>query len=50
MHECIGDGRVVSPAAVEPRTRPAPHSETRNSVHKHISLKPSGFPFLRVTL
>jgi hypothetical protein len=50
LHVSIGDGRGAPAAPSEPRTSPAPDSESRENIHQHISLKPSGFPFLRVTL
>jgi hypothetical protein len=50
LHASIGDGRAARSSTVEPRISPAPDSATLHSVNQHISRKPSGFPFLRVTL
>jgi hypothetical protein len=50
LHAYRGDGRAARLSPVKPPISPAPDSATLNSVNQHISLKPSGFPFLRVTL
>jgi len=50
LHGSIGDGRAARLSPVEPPVCPVPDSETIKSVNQQISLKPSGFPFLRVTL
>jgi len=50
LHVSTGDGRGAPSTPVEPRTCLSPDSETRENIHQYISLKPSGFPFLRVTL
>lgn len=50
LHGSIRDGRAARLSPVKPPVCPALDSETLNSVNQHTSLKPSGFPFLRVTL
>lgn len=49
-HSYSGDGRAARLSPVELPFSPAPDSATLNSVNQQISRKPSGFPFLRVTL
>jgi hypothetical protein len=50
LHASIGEERATLSSPAEPRTCLAPAFEMRESIHHQFSLKPSGFPFQRVTL
>lgn len=50
LHTSIGEERATLSSSDEPRICLVSPVKTRESIHHPISLKPSGFPLLRVTL